>query len=200
MVRGRPAQQRSVNHGALTFRSGGPCDRGNLCPRRPNRNGWRAKVGGQALGRGARRLGANARFVYQPTRRSSGLLRPLGSFGTSPEPRPSPLLAAPGIRTVSQLIARSRIMFHDRADGRVLLRRPAASCASPTQKGVTRRMEGLLFPQDHADPGQCTACCLEPVRGLKSLRQSLLVELSSTSCCDRTMQDKTSFSDYQASL
>jgi hypothetical protein len=30
------AGQRSVNHGGLTLRSGGPCDRGNLCPRSPN--------------------------------------------------------------------------------------------------------------------------------------------------------------------
>jgi hypothetical protein len=56
------AQQRSVHHCPLTFLSVGPCDRGNLCLRRPAGAGWRAGgVTGWRIGAGSSDLACRNR-------------------------------------------------------------------------------------------------------------------------------------------
>ena len=62
---GRRVQQGSVNHWALTSFSAGPCDRGNLCRRRPNGEGGgvagRERGGKGAAGNERRGQGREAR-------------------------------------------------------------------------------------------------------------------------------------------
>jgi hypothetical protein len=69
---GKAGQPRILNLCALTYSSGGPCDRGNLCPRRPRERG-----GGRAAWSG---WGSGVRCRHPRLRAAIDGIRAIGRF------------------------------------------------------------------------------------------------------------------------